>query len=120
MPHGPGRLQCDPDPPLPGGTPEQPGPRLGPRFGSPVLPRNSAFDDLSRRDVCGAVQLAGTAVGAAFVGVIAACLAIAEATRQLLGGMSLDVLNLHLGSIDLNVAPASRDSCPTAVRLTTG
>lgn len=84
-----------------------------------VLPRNRAFDDLSRRDACGAVQLAGTAVGAAFVGVIAACLAIAEATRQLLGGMSLDVLSLHLSSADLDVAPATRESCPTAVRLTT-
>lgn len=91
-----------------------------PPAGSVVLPRNRAFDDLSRRDACGAVQLAGTAVGAAFVGVIAACFAIAEATRQLLGGMSLDVLSLHLGTADLDVAPASRESCPTAVRLTTG
>ncbi|MEU5281719.1 hypothetical protein AB0G87_35525 [Streptomyces asoensis] len=87
---------------------------------TPVLPRSGAFEDLSQRDACGAVQLAGTAVGAAFVGVIAACLTIAEATRQLLGGTSLDVLSLHLGSADLNVAPASRASCPTAVRLTTG
>ncbi|MFI9833740.1 hypothetical protein ACIHIX_39335 [Streptomyces sp. NPDC051913] len=86
---------------------------------SVVLPRNHAFDDLSRRDACGAVQLAGTAVGAAFVGVIAACLAVAEATRQLLGGRSLDVLSLHLGTADLDVAPATRESCPIAVRLTT-
>ncbi|MFI1035210.1 hypothetical protein [Streptomyces sp. NPDC020951] len=86
---------------------------------SVVLPRTRAFDDLSRRDACGAVQLAGTAVGAAFVGVIAACLALAEATRQLLGGTSLDVLSLHLGTADLDVASATRPSCPTALRLTT-
>lgn len=83
-----------------------------------IPPRNSAFDDLTQRDACGAVQLAGTAVGAAFVGVIAACLAVAEATRQLLGGTSLDVLSLHLNSDDLHTAQASRESCPVAARLT--
>ncbi|MFJ3799887.1 hypothetical protein ACIPSJ_26835 [Streptomyces sp. NPDC090088] len=86
---------------------------------APELPRNSAFDDLSRRDACGAVQLAGTAVGAAFVGVIAACLTLAEATRPLLGGTGLDVLSLHLGSADLEAAPASRPSFPIAIQLTT-
>ncbi|MGQ4479362.1 hypothetical protein [Streptomyces sp. SAS_276] len=90
-----------------------------PPAGTPELPRNSAFDDLSRRDACGAVQLAGTAVGAAFVGVIAACLTLAEATRPLLGGTGLDVLSLHLGSADLEAAPASRPSIPVAVQLTT-
>ncbi|MFC8851487.1 hypothetical protein ACFT5D_00260 [Streptomyces sp. NPDC057144] len=90
-----------------------------PSVTSPALPRNHAFDDLSRRDACGAVQLAGTAVGAAFVGVIAACLALAEATRQLLGGVGLDVLSLHLSSADLDTAPATRESHPPAVRLTT-
>ncbi|MFJ1562364.1 hypothetical protein [Streptomyces mirabilis] len=84
-----------------------------------VLPRNSAFDDLSQRDACGALQLAGTAVGAAFVGVITACLAITEATRPLLGGTGLDVLSLHLSSADLDVAPASHETCPPAARLTT-
>jgi hypothetical protein len=80
-------------------------------------PRNSAFDDLTRRDACGAVQLAGTAVGAAFVGVIAACLTVAEATRQLLGGTSLDVLSLHLESADPQAAPASCEYWPVAARL---
>lgn len=82
------------------------------------LPHTSAFDDLNRRDACGAVLFAGTAVGAAFVGVIAACLAIAEATRPLLGGTSLDVLSLHLHSVDLDAAPSSRECCPIAARLT--
>ncbi|MEU0414498.1 hypothetical protein ABZ307_42950 [Streptomyces griseorubiginosus] len=54
------------------------------------------------------------------VGVIAACLAIAEATRQLLDGMSLDVVSLHQGTADLHVAPATRQPCSTGVRLTAG
>lgn len=37
----------------------------------------AALADLQRRDPCGSVQLAGTAVGAAFVGVITACLGVA-------------------------------------------
>ncbi|MEW2188309.1 hypothetical protein AB0900_34100, partial [Streptomyces cellulosae] len=79
-----------------------------PQSENAALPNNGAFEDLKQRDVCGAVELAGTAVGAAFVGVIAACLAISEASRELVGGVGHDVLNLHLGSDDLSSAPSSR------------
>ncbi|MDX2837138.1 MULTISPECIES: hypothetical protein [Streptomyces] len=73
-----------------------------------ALPNSGAFEDLKQRDVCGAVELGGTAVGAAFVGVVAACLAISEASRELAGGLGHDVLSLHLGSDDLSSAPSSR------------
>jgi hypothetical protein len=66
-----------------------------------------ALADLTRRDPCGSVELAGTAVGAAFVGVTAACLAIAQATRTVLNGDGYDVINLHLESDDLTRAPAT-------------
>lgn len=62
--------------------------------------RNRVFDDAAERDECGAATLAGLAVGATFVGVIAACLAVAEAVRPLHGGAGHDVVSVHLGSND--------------------
>jgi hypothetical protein len=59
-----------------------------------------AFEDAARRDECGAAELAGIAVGATFVGIIAACLAIAEAVRPLHNGDGHDALSVHLGSDD--------------------
>jgi hypothetical protein len=58
--------------------------------GDPV-PATPAFTDLRQhRDQCGVTELAGKAVGAAIVGITAACLAIAEATRELHGGTGHD------------------------------
>ncbi|MEV4050773.1 hypothetical protein AB0J55_06255 [Amycolatopsis sp. NPDC049688] len=72
-----------------------------------VVPASTAFRDLATRgDPCGVVTLAGTAVGAAFVGVIAACLAVAEACRELHGGPGHDVLTLDLAAMDTTTAPA--------------
>jgi hypothetical protein len=48
-----------------------------------TIPQTAAFADLQEHhDPCGVTELAGKAVGAAFVGVTAACLAIAEALRN--------------------------------------
>lgn len=61
------------------------------------VPRTAAFRDLEARfDQCGVVELAGKAVGASFVGVIAACVAVAEAARGLHGGPGFDVLAIGL------------------------
>lgn len=73
------------------------------------IPRTPAFTDLQERhDLCGVVQLAGKAVGASFVGITAACLAIAEATRELHDGTGLDILAFDLLTIETNSAPATK------------
>lgn len=72
-----------------------------------TLPDTPAFDDLRRRDPCGVVEVAGTAVGASFVGVTAACLAVTEGIRELLGGDGYDTLSLHLQTDDVHYAPAT-------------
>lgn len=61
------------------------------------VPETAAFQDLrALGDACGLVELAGKAVGAAFVGVAAACLAIAEACREMHGATGFDVVTLDL------------------------
>jgi len=79
---------------------------------SPVGVRTSAaFTNLEKRyEVCGVVELAGKAVGASFVGIAAACIAVAEVARELHGGKALDVLTLDLSSWD----SASATATPTA------
>ncbi|WP_103355609.1 hypothetical protein [Amycolatopsis sp. CA-128772] len=75
--------------------------------GPTEVPRSRAFTSLlSQGDKCGVVELAGTAVGAAFVGVIAACAAIAEACRELHGGVGYEVLNLDLAAMNTVTALA--------------
>ncbi|WP_328421728.1 hypothetical protein OG470_06455 [Micromonospora sp. NBC_00389] len=69
----------------------------------------AALADLERRDPCGSVQLAGTAVGAAFVGVVTACLGVAQGARAALSGDGFDVINLHLQTNDVDLAPATRE-----------
>jgi hypothetical protein len=67
-----------------------------------TVPSSRAFADLLRHgDECGVVELAGKAVGASFVGVVAACLAVAEASRELHGGTGLDILTFDLTTTDL-------------------
>ncbi|MEW2330279.1 hypothetical protein AB0880_20985 [Micromonospora chersina] len=77
----------------------------------------AALADLQRRDPCGSVQLAGTAVGAAFVGVITACLGVAQGIRAALFGDGFDVINLHLQTDDVDLAPATREVDVVAARL---
>jgi hypothetical protein len=72
-----------------------------------AVPDLPAFTDLANRDRCGVVEVAGTAVGASFVGAIAACLAVAEAVRDTLDGTGHDAVSLHLQSLDLETAPAA-------------
>lgn len=82
------------------------------------VPPTEAFDDLRQNfDACGVVELAGKAVGASFVGIIAACLAVAEPGRELNGGSGLEVLNFSLRSNDLKKAPAATkgDVVPSAL-----
>jgi hypothetical protein len=75
--------------------------------GPPTIPTSQAFRALATHsDPCGVVILADTAVGAAFVGVIAACLATAEACRELHAGPGHDVLTLDLTSMDTTMAVA--------------
>jgi hypothetical protein len=89
----------------------------GPSIASTVVPKTPAFDDLGRRDPCGVVQVAGTAVGAAFVGVIAACVAVTEAVREVMGQPGYDVINLHLRTADVFTAAASGMNEVVAARL---
>ncbi|MEU4819892.1 hypothetical protein AB0G03_30000 [Micromonospora aurantiaca] len=77
----------------------------------------AALADLQRRDPCGSVQLAGTAVGAAFVGVVTACLGVAQGARAALSRDGFDVINLHLQTDDVDLAPATREVDVVAARL---
>jgi hypothetical protein len=47
-------------------------------------------------------------VGASFVGTVAACLAVAETTRELHGGAGHDILTLSLTTMNSDAAPAAR------------
>lgn len=51
-------------------------------------------------DQCGATLLAGKAVGAPFVGMVASCLAVSEILRILHGGRSCQLADLDLLSLD--------------------
>ncbi len=85
-----------------------------------TIPRTPAFTDLQERhDQCGVVELAGKAVGASFVGITAACLAIAEATRELHGGTGHDVLALDLLTMDSASAPAAEPADVISFPLST-
>jgi hypothetical protein len=58
----------------------------------------AAFDALlaAGLDQCGVVMLAGQAVAAAFVGMLAACLTVAEVLRRTCGAAGLDALSTSL------------------------
>jgi hypothetical protein len=74
----------------------------------PITPKSPAFEDLRRRtDACGFVELAGKAVGASFVGAVAATLVVAEAVRELHGGHGADITTISLDTLDLTRAPAT-------------
>jgi hypothetical protein len=70
-----------------------------------VLPveQNPAYQDLlnsGKVDQCGMTLLAGKAVGAPFVGSVAACLAVAEVLRLLAGGAIDELIGLDLRAVD--------------------
>lgn len=61
-------------------------------------------------DRCGVTLLAGKAVGAAFVGAVAACLGIAEVLRLLHAGPLYELIDLDLESVEQRLAvPHSAD-----------
>jgi hypothetical protein len=84
------------------------------------LPRidqlSTAFASLAHdvTDQCGMVQLADKAVALPFVGVTAACLAVAEPLKRLHGGPGLDAFSL---SLDSQFPRASRAEVTDAVRI---
>jgi hypothetical protein len=51
-------------------------------------------------DPCGLTQLASRTVGVPFVGLIAACLVIAELLRRLHGGLALEFLSGSVSALD--------------------
>jgi hypothetical protein len=83
------------------------------------IPSSRAFDELLlHSDACGAVELAGKAVGASFVGVLAATLAIAESSRELHCGRGLDVLTFDLNGAYLMSGPAMQPADVISAPLT--
>jgi hypothetical protein len=61
-------------------------------------------------DKCGVTLLAGKAVGAPFVGAVAACLAVSELLRLLHGGTVFELIDLDLKFPDHRLAiPNARD-----------
>jgi hypothetical protein len=94
----------------------------GRRSASEIWPDLEIIEDLSDRsayvhlredgvlDQCGTTLLAGKAVGAPFVGAVAACLAIAQILRHLHGGRLDQVIDLDLQDLTfLSVVPAARN-----------
>lgn len=76
--------------------------------GEIVVPETPAFRELSSRgDECGAVEIAGTAVGVCFVGAVSACLSVAEAVRELHGGGGFNVVALDLTTMAPKLASAT-------------
>ena len=75
-------------------------------------PKSPAYDSLLESgavDECGLVQLASRTVGAPFVGVIAACLVLAEVFKRLNGIGGLEVIDLNLRAPDLREAVAANN-----------
>jgi hypothetical protein len=84
-----------------------------------TVPGSPAFQDLSHRvDACGLVELAGKAVGASFVGTVAACLAVAGAVRELHGGSGSDITTIDLDTMHSTRAPATVSADVIALPLT--
>jgi hypothetical protein len=86
----------------------------------PAIPDSPAFNDIrSRTDACGLAALAGTAVGACFVGAIAAAMSVAEASRELNGGAGTDVSTLSLSTLETTNAPSVEPVMVVALPLKT-
>ncbi|AVH44952.1 hypothetical protein [Agrobacterium tumefaciens] len=64
-------------------------------------------------DECGLVQLATRTVGAPFVGLVTACLVVAELARRIHGGPELEVVDLSLKTPrELMSVPSAKESRP--------
>jgi hypothetical protein len=84
----------------------------GPRSATAIWKSEDDVDDVQSRpayekllndgdlDRCGITLLAGKAVGAPFVGAVAACLAIAEVLRLLHGGTVHELIDLDLQAVE--------------------
>jgi len=85
-----------------------PGPRAAKAIWSAVegeenIENRPAYESLRRQstlDRCGITLLAGKAVGAPFVGAVAACLSVAELLRLLHGGHVHQVMDIDLQSLE--------------------
>jgi hypothetical protein len=66
---------------------------------------------------CGVTELAGKAVGAAFVGVTAGCLAIAETLRELHGGTGHDTILINLATTTARTSPSGQAARVPSARL---
>ncbi|MGL6097545.1 MAG: hypothetical protein ACRC7O_17325 [Fimbriiglobus sp.] len=84
-----------------------PGPRRAADLWKAEAPREELTDRVAYQkmradglDQCGVTLLAGKAVGAPFVGAVAACLTLSEVLRFLHGGPLHQVIDLDLRSID--------------------
>ena len=83
-----------------------------------AIPQTAAFADLQEHhDPCGVAELAGKAVGAAFVGITAACLAITEALREFHGGTGRDTLLLSLTTMAARTSPGDQTVRVPSARL---
>jgi hypothetical protein len=79
---------------------------------SPTVTNGSAYEAMvasGALDRCGAALLAGVAVGAPFVGAIAATVAIAEILRLLHGGIINRLIDLDLSSLEHRIVLPQQD-----------
>lgn len=103
---------------FPGGVDSDQIPSWRPEPSPIAIPDTPAFAALRQQhDICGVTELAGTAVGAAFVGLTAAVLTVTEALRASHGGASLSLLRVDLATVQPAGAPARRSVEPPAERL---
>ncbi|WP_309127100.1 hypothetical protein [Microbacterium sp.] len=83
-----------------------------------AIPGSPGFDDLnSRFDQCGVLTLAGKAIGVPFVGIIAACLAVTEALKQLHNIPGSEVAGIDVSTGHHVSAPAARHARIAATAL---
>lgn len=84
------------------------------------IPATPAFDRLRESaDICGVTELAGTAVGASFVGLVGAAVAIAEAVRSLHQGQVHELIRIDLGPMLVRAIGATSTAEPAAIQLET-
>jgi hypothetical protein len=76
-------------------------------------PAYKKFLEAGALDRCGVTLLAGKAVGAPFVGAVAACLAVSEVLRLLNGGPLFQLIDLDLQPVEHRVAVAHKRGFPS-------
>jgi len=80
------------------------------------LPDLPVYQDMIKRgelDRCGVTMLAGKAVGAPFVGAVAACLVVSELLRHLHGGAMHQLIDLNLTGLEHRSAVPHRNKFST-------